>query len=494
MGWDTSASVGWVRGISDISYYGYPTMSGLQQVINDNSYWIGANASQNSPSVYNILDPTTHSVATSQLQYLELAANRDLFALPGGPLGIAIGASLHHWGQEDPGQPGSAVGDTIGLGTTFISGAETDQSAHLELSAPVIKMLELDGQVRFDKVVGTGTRISPKGSFKLTPIEQVALRGTYARGFRAPGPGEKGHSGVTFFESAPSDPLRCPFTNQPSDCGGSSAGIFGAVTGNPDLKPERSEAYNLGIILQPVKWASVSVDWYKIRRNDYIYSGPAGFVRGPVQSAFPNLPVPIIGSVGPYANLGQDVTSGLEFDAQARHDIAEIGTFGFHGTWTHLIYYRLCGAIIFSPTTGCLDVAGTHGPSVISGNTGTPKNRGQAILYFDRGPYEAGFTINYVGGYSLADPSLGADGLGTPGGCLSPWYASCMIASFTDVDLFGHYDLTKKLQIDVHILNVFDRDAPFDPQAQYGQNNYSVNWAQQGAVGRFFQVGMKYTF
>jgi iron complex outermembrane receptor protein len=69
-----------------------------------------------------------------------------------------------------------------------------------------------------------------------------------------------------------------------------------------------------------------------------------------------------------------------------------------------------------------------------------------------------------------------------------------MIASFTDVDLFGHYDLTKKLQIDVHILNVFDRDAPFDPQAQYGQNNYSVNWAQQGAVGRFFQVGMKYTF
>jgi iron complex outermembrane receptor protein len=323
----------------------------------------------------------------------------------------------------------------------------------------------------------------------VTPIEQIAVRATYARGFRAPGPGEKGNSGVTFFTSAPPDPARCSVTNLPSDCGAGNA--FGALQGNSSLSPEKSEAFGAGIVLQPIKSASVSADWYKITRKDYILGGGVfNVIRGPVQTAFPTLPGPIIGIIGPYLNLAKDVTSGLEFDAQAKHDFGEIGTFSFHGTETHLIYYDVCG--FFGPA--CLDVSGTHGPSGISGNTGTPKDRGQGIFALDRGPYEAGFTLNYVSGYSLADPSTGHAGLGQAGGCRSGWYSACRVASFTDVDLFGHYDLTKKLQINGHILNVLDKDAPFDPEANYGVKNYSSNWAQQGAVGRFFQVGMKYLF
>jgi len=497
IGWDTSTSIGWIRGISDISYYGYPTYSGLLSVIAANDYYIGSQASKNTQAVYNILDPTTQAVATSQMQYVELNGNRDVpwFALPGGPMSVAVGVSLHHWGQDDPGQPGALTGQTIGLGTTFIHGTETDQAAHFELSAPVIKMLEIDGQVRFDKVIGTGSRISPRGSFKLTPIEQIALRGSYSRGFRAPGPGEKGNSGTTFFEGAPTDTIRCPVTHLPTDCGSApGAGIFGAVTSNPGLSPEISEAYNLGVVLEPIKSVSVSVDWYKIARKDYIYNGPSSFIRGPVQAAFPTVPGPIIGVEGPYLNLGKDVTSGLEFDAQAKHEFDPLGTLGMRVTWTHLIYYDMCGVFPFSPTAGCLDIAGTHGPQVISGNTGTPKDRGNATFTIDRGPAQGGFNINYVSGYALSDPSLGFFGLGQPGGCFDTWIPSCHVSSFTDVDLFGHYDVTKSFQINGHILNIFDRDAPFDPQAQYDQNNYSVNWAQQGAVGRFFQVGLRYTF
>jgi iron complex outermembrane receptor protein len=502
MGWDTSTSIGVVHGSSDVTYQNYPTYSGLLSVIADNSYGVGALASTNSASVYQRLAPTTAANLTSQRQYLELNANRDLFALPGGPLGVGVGISLQHWGQDDPGQPGAAQGDVIGLGTTFDEGTETDQAAHMELAIPVLKQLELDGQVRFDKVIGTGSAISPKGSFKFTPIEQIALRGTYSRGFRAPGPGEKGKSGVTFFTSLPTDNIpnpangltRCGVTGLPSDCGAGTG--FGAISGNPNLQPEKSEAYDLGIVLQPIPSVSLSADWYKIRRKDYILGGVAfTLVRGPVQAAFPNLLGPIIGIVGPYENVGLDATSGLEFDAQGRHEFAGLGTFSLHGTWTHLIYYDFCGGNFPGvPANGCVDVAGTHGPSGISGNTGTPKDRGQAIISFDRGPYEAGFTINYVSGYSLADPTTANFGLGQTGGCRSAWYAKCRVASFTDVDLFGHYDLTKKLQINGHIMNILDKDAPFDPEANYGVKNYSSNWAQAGAVGRFFQVGMRYVF
>ena len=492
MGWDTSTSVGVVHGSADVNYQNYPTYSGLLSVIADNSYGIGALAGTNSAAVYQRLAPTTASNLTSQRQYLEVNATRDLFKLPGGPMGVGLGISLQHWGQDDPGQPGAAQGDVIGLGTTFDEGTETDQAAHMELAIPALKQLEIDGQVRYDKVIGTGTAISPKVLLKITPIEQIALRGTYARGFRAPGPGEKGKSGVTFFTSTPPDPVRCAVTNLPNDCSGGTG--FGAITGNPSLSPEKSEAYEAGIVLQPIKSASLSADWYKITRRDYILGGAVfSVIRGPVQSAFPTLPGPIIGIIGPYENLGKDVTSGLEFDAQARHDFSWIGTISFHGTWTHLIYYELCGLFAAAPGQ-CLNVAGTHGPSGISGNTGTPRDRAQAIVALDRGPYEAGFTLNYVSGYSLADPTTFNNGLGQPGGCRSAWYASCRVASFTDVDLFGHYDLTRKLQINAHILNVLDKDAPFDPEANYGVKNYSSNWAQQGAVGRFFQVGMRYLF
>lgn len=499
LGWDTSTSVGVVHGSSDVTYQNYPTYSGLLSVLADNSYGVGALASTNSAAVYQRLAPTTASNLTSQRQYLELNANRDLFALPGGPMSVGMGLSLQHWGQDDPGQPGAAQGDIIGLGTTFDEGTEVDQAAHLELAIPALKQVELDGQVRFDKVIGTGSAISPKGSFKITPIEQVALRGTYSRGFRAPGPGEKGKSGVTFFTTLGTDPARCQpgnpaFPNQPNDCGAGTG--FGAISANPNLQPEKSEAYDLGIVLQPIKAVSVSADWYKIRRKDYILGGVIfSTVRGPVQSAFPNFPGPVIGIIGPYENVGLDATSGLEFDAQGKQEIQNIGVFTLHGTWTHLIYYDFCGGNFPGvPANGCVDVSGTHGPSGISGNTATPKDRGQAIFAFDRGPYEAGFALNYVSGYSLADPTTGNFGLGQPGGCRSAWYSLCRVASFTDVDLFGHYDLTKKLQINAHILNVMDKDAPFDPEANYGVKNYSSNWAQQGAVGRFFQAGLRYVF
>jgi hypothetical protein len=35
--------------------------------------------------------------------------------------------------------------------------------------------------------------------------------------------------------------------------------------------------------------------------------------------------------------------------------------------------------------------------------------------------------------------------------------------------------------------------APFDPQAAYNQSNYNMAFAQQGAIGRFFELGLKFS-
>jgi iron complex outermembrane receptor protein len=76
--------------------------------------------------------------------------------------------------------------------------------------------------------------------------------------------------------------------------------------------------------------------------------------------------------------------------------------------------------------------------------------------------------------------------------CLDAWFVGCHAASFTDIDAFGHFNATKQLELSAHVLNLFNKPAPFDPQAGYGKSNYNCAFAQQGAIGRFFEVGFKY--
>ena len=488
-GWHLDASIGAMRGLTDLTYENYVTLSGLNAVLANNSYIIGPR-SNNFESVYQTLAPTRDSVASSQLQYLELGATRTLFDLPGGPLALAFGGGIRHDGQDVAGQPGSAEGDVIGFGTTFIHGTETNENVYVELNAPFLKdapfakSLELDVAGRFDNYALVGHASTPKVGLKWQPIEQIMLRGTFAKGFRAPGPGERGDSGVTFFSQPPPDDLRCPFTNLPSDCGSGSAS--GIVLGNPNLRPETSKSYTVGIVLTPIREITMAVDWWQIKRRDEVLSSFGGGtdIRGPVQAAFPNLPGPVISITAPYENLGQDAPKGIDYELHAKYEVGP-GTFGLDFYFSHLISQQICQT---SALDSCADVAGTHGPSSISGNTGTPRNRAQGTLEYNTSRAGGGINVNFVGGYSDTDPTLGTTD------CLNPWFPGCRTTAYKDYDLFGHVNVTGSLQINAHILNVLNSRAPFDPQAAYGQNNYNFNFASQGAIGRFFELGVRYTF
>ena len=75
--------------------------------------------------------------------------------------------------------------------------------------APVTRALELSGALRVDKYKGGDTATTPKVGIKWTPADWIALRATYAEGFRAPNPAEAGDGGLAAFSTA-ADPVRCP--------------------------------------------------------------------------------------------------------------------------------------------------------------------------------------------------------------------------------------------------------------------------------------------
>src|ERR1017187_9759204 len=77
-GWELDSSIGVMRGLTRLTYDNWVTVSGLNTVLANNSYHLGASSNLNSASVYSILAPTTFQLASSQLQYVEVTATRPL--------------------------------------------------------------------------------------------------------------------------------------------------------------------------------------------------------------------------------------------------------------------------------------------------------------------------------------------------------------------------------------------------------------------------------
>ena len=66
------------------------------------------------------------------------------------------------------------------------AGERDVKSAFFEISAPILKQIELMASGRYDEYSTGQSNFSPKFGVKFTPIEMLAIRGTWSEGFRIP--------------------------------------------------------------------------------------------------------------------------------------------------------------------------------------------------------------------------------------------------------------------------------------------------------------------
>ena len=219
--WDLSASLGYVRDVTRITYQGFLYVPAFYAALAD-GYRVGQNAYLNSAAVNDSLVPETHATATSDIAYVSANATRKIFPLPGGEAALAVGAEARVMQEDNPGQPNALAGNILMDGSFYAHGTQSVSAAFLELAAPVLDTLEVDAAGRVDHYdTSAGTAFTPKIGVKWTPIPQLALRGTFAKGFRAPSIAESGTAGsASSVAPAPVDPVRCPVTNAVGDCGG----------------------------------------------------------------------------------------------------------------------------------------------------------------------------------------------------------------------------------------------------------------------------------
>jgi iron complex outermembrane receptor protein len=264
---------------------------------------------------------------------------------------------------------------------------------------------------------------------------------------------------------------------------------------NPALSSERSRSYTGGIIWEPIPRGSISIDYWKIKRTNEINQEQ-------VDSAI------LAGSVVRDATNVSNVPGDPGADHRGAVALRE---FGLDPGARHR---RRCA--LQPPPAGRLgqcerrrqvhppvrmdpdradgtsrDFAGTHGNCDISNCAGTPDNRVNMRFGYDRNDWRVSLNANFRGAIEnklfRGDTECAnrfANGADAP--------RDCELASFISWDLVARWKPFPQWEVFGSIQNLFDKVAPLDPLT-YGAQAYNpVDY--EGARGRSFSVGARYTF
>jgi iron complex outermembrane receptor protein len=514
-GWQVKGTAGAMYAKMDQWSYGNIEPAQLQTALN-NLYPLG------SSSGASLFAPPAQTTPTSQLDLVDIHGTHDLFDLPGGPVTLAVGAQ---WFKEEHDEtPPSNIESGVQAGDSiYVIGTEYDRAVFAEVDANPVKSLNINVQGRYDNYQTFGSDTTPKIGIKYTPWKWIAVRGTWGKGFRVPSAAEGISSGEAFGAGTTNDSVLCPNPttpnapgNFPSQC---NVALTGVLLANSRLQNVKSTNWTAGFVFQPLSQVSASIDYYNIEiDNDIIpvFEAGAGFASDISLVRGPSVVLPYVNSAGttvsqatpvglileesfPYVNASSTKTSGFDFDLQYHWDMGALGRFTGEATWTHEITYQL----IVGGTT--FDLAGTHGPSGVSGDTGNPKDRVNARLSWTRGPLTITPSLDFVSHFSIADGSSGipdcasalAYGGNFPQGVTAANKQFCNIGYFLETDVYGAYQVSTNLQLHASVTNLFNKQPPVDVQT-YGSGSmfypYDAALHQDGAVGRYFLLGFDYDF
>ena len=453
---------------------------------------------------------------------------------------MAVGAEFRRETIKLTPDPLLARGDIFGLVNTVIDGERDVKSAFVEVRTPILKNFEMDFAGRVDKYPSLKSNFVPKVGAKWTVTDSLALRGTYARGFRAPALVQVTPGGAQFFQAGVFDPKRCEEdakTPKPGatsiDCSKSIAGTGGF---NPDLKPEKSKSMSFGILFSPTNYLDLGLDFYQIRKTDEVVLGstffalrnedtvPGNIIRDTNPDNFlkdaAGNPIPGTGPLlmvkNPWENQGKVEVKGVDIDVAFRKNLGDWGQFSSKMTSSYLDSYTL------QQHEGDVEhnLAGFDPGLVdwnLSNNTQLPRWKTTLAASLARGVHAFNASINYVGKVSLQrlydnDETYAQSfchyGTPKPGdsrtdrSSSAPLYEAffpeCAINSWTRLNVGYTYTGFKNLSLNINIQNVLDTKAPYDPSVGAtvgsGAPLAGYNEGLHNPYGRYFQLTAKYTF
>ncbi|TGX52658.1 TonB-dependent receptor [Sphingomonas gei] len=433
----------------------------------------------------------------------------ELFDLPGGPVGVAVG--YEHRDQHASYDPDPLI--VAGLGadvpTSPARGGFNVDEWYGEVRIPILAnvgffhLLELDGAARHSNYssFGSNTTFTASGLWK--PVRDLLFRGGYAESLRAPSIGEL-YAGPSRFDATIDDPCtsatggsfltnptvraNCiangvPANGSYNEPTGGQLGVFSQ--GNTALKPETAETWTAGGVYSP-SWAtggfasalSLEVNWYSIKLTNAIDSVPAtlslsrcAFSADPVScAAIRRTASGQVASINArLLNLNAIETSGIDWTVNFRSTEFAGGTVGLAVNAAHLIKYNIVPPSDLNAPTQ--EYAGTERGSP---DQAYPKFKLNGTLDWSTPAYGISFTGRYINGVDERD---GEHRMGS--------------VFYGDMQLYlspGWMD--HRLRLTAGVNNLFDRDPPqcfTCDSANYDPTTYDI-------PGQFGYLRLSYGF
>ena len=248
-------------------------------------------------------------------------SNASLMKFGAGSLGGAFGASLRREGFEFSDGTATALDTVIGAGSpaALDKVSRNIKAVFAELAIPIVKDLDAQLAVRHDSYSDFGGTTNPKAALRWQASNNLLFRGSYSRGFRAPdfnslyaGLDDRGG-----FNSDIDDPLTCTATN--TDGCAIRPGIN--IQSNPNLKPEKSKQWSVGMVFSPTDWLSGSIDYWNTNLSDRIrLIPPSEIVRNPAKYAaliIRDGDGVVDTVIAPWTNVATDIAKGLDLNLTA---------------------------------------------------------------------------------------------------------------------------------------------------------------------------------
>jgi iron complex outermembrane recepter protein len=433
---------------------------------------------------------TSFSSKTSMAS-IDFKASRELFTLANGPVALALGTELRH--EKFNYDPSVAIqtGDIAGLGGNAfpVVGQRNVTSAYAEVSVPVARKLDLDVAARYDKYQGVGDTVNPKASVRWQPTNTFLLRSSVGTGFRAPSLTDlytPQASSVT--ANGTRDPIRCPDvkTGAPRDCSFQFTTLTG---GNPNLQPEKSLSYTIGVLLEPIKELSVSFDAFRVNLKNAIVVGGlsstyflanadratqyAAFIQRGAPDGNASGVGPITGILQTNANLFKTQLAGVDVDAKYGLRLGAGQRLSARISGTYLAKYDVQGPS--GAYTSALDTALNAGGGVVL------RWKHNASIAYEVGALAASLSQNYQKGY--------VDVLGSrePAGTTPR-----KVDAYQTFDAQLTYSGIRSTKLTVGVKNLTDRDPPYTNLTSNFLGGYDISYGDPR--GRFAYVTAAYKF
>jgi outer membrane receptor protein involved in Fe transport len=421
-------------------------------------------------------------------------------------IGVALGIERRTEKLKSEFDVEFSTGDLAGQGgpTQNIAGQYTVLDYFAELRIPILEgrpgadLLSVNGSYRYSDYSTDKTTDSYGLGIEYAPVKTVKFRGSYQQAVRAPNIVELfATQGAGLFNMAtdpcgvgPGQPTPTATLAQCQRSGltaanygsqllispaGQYTGNFG---GNTNLDAETGKTYTLGIVFQPLRNLSATIDYFDIKVDDVVGTIPSALAVS--QCIFNNQFCQLIHR-GPRGtlwgqglaqgfveatnqNLGSLSTKGFDVTVNYNYNLAQYGGLGLSFLGTYVNEFNTEPI----PGLGEYDCAGFYG---VTCGTPIPKWRHKLrAVWTTPWLFDLAATWRHLDSVKI-DASSGNALLA---GAFAPITAELGKRDY--FDLSGSWNVTKKITLRAGVNNLFDKDPPISDStgvvgAPFGNGN-----------------------